>query len=78
MGRHTVTILTWGGLRGGLAVAMALSLPPGAAHDRLVAVVFGVVVFSVLVQGSTLPKLFRLWTDVPSENPNEEIRMTNQ
>jgi CPA1 family monovalent cation:H+ antiporter len=78
MGRHTVRILTWGGLRGGLAVAMALSLPPGIAHDRLVAVVFGVVVFSVLVQGSTLPKLFRLWMESPLENSNDETPMTNQ
>jgi CPA1 family monovalent cation:H+ antiporter len=61
LGDHMVAILTWGGLRGGLAVAMALSLPKSIEHDRLVAVVFGVVVFSVLVQGSTLPKMFKFW-----------------
>jgi CPA1 family monovalent cation:H+ antiporter len=64
---HLVPILTWGGLRGGLAVAMALSLPHGPQHDRLVEVVFGVVVFSVLVQGSTLPTLFKLWIRQPDD-----------
>jgi CPA1 family monovalent cation:H+ antiporter len=63
LGQHVVAILTWGGLRGGLAVAMALSLPAGEMHDRLVAVVFGVVVFSVLVQGTTLAKLFKVWIE---------------
>jgi CPA1 family monovalent cation:H+ antiporter len=61
MGPHMTAILTWGGLRGGLALAMALSLPPGVVHDRIVAAVFGVVTFSVLVQGSTLPALFKRW-----------------
>jgi CPA1 family monovalent cation:H+ antiporter len=61
VGPHMVAILTWGGLRGGLALAMALSLPPGSIRDRIVAAVFGVVVFSVLVQGSTLPGLFKRW-----------------
>jgi CPA1 family monovalent cation:H+ antiporter len=60
-GSHTVAILTWGGLRGGLALAMALSLPPGPTRDRIAEAVFGVVVFSVLVQGSTLPRLFAKW-----------------
>ena len=70
LGRHVVAILTWGGLRGGLALAMALSLPPGEQRDRLVAVVFGVVVFSVLVQGSTLPRLFTLWIETQPQGPS--------
>jgi CPA1 family monovalent cation:H+ antiporter len=60
-GKHRVAILTWGGLRGGLALAMALSLPPSPSRDLLAAAVFGVVIFSVLVQGSTLPMLFKRW-----------------
>lgn len=72
LGRHMVAILTWGGLRGGLAVAMALSLPPGTERDRLVAVVFGVVVFSVLVQGSTLPKMFKIWIDSGPTEPRTQ------
>ena len=61
LGKHAVGILTWGGLRGGLALAMALSLPAGIDSDRLVIVVFGVVICSVLVQGSTLSRIFRFW-----------------
>jgi CPA1 family monovalent cation:H+ antiporter len=46
--------MTWGGLRGGLSVAMALSLPHGQVRDLLVAVTYGIVVFSILVQGTTV------------------------
>ena len=54
-----VAILTWGGLRGGVSVAMALSLPHGEIRDLLVSVTYIVVVFSVLVQGLTLGPLIR-------------------
>ncbi|MCG6958209.1 MAG: sodium:proton antiporter [Gemmatimonadetes bacterium] len=49
-----VTILTWGGLRGGISVALALSLPTGAHRDLLVAVTYMVVSFSIIAQGLTL------------------------
>lgn len=52
--RRAVRFLTWGGLRGGLAIAMALSLPPGQSRSLLLAMTYGVVVFSVLIQGSTM------------------------
>jgi monovalent cation:H+ antiporter, CPA1 family len=50
-------ILTWGGLRGGLAIAMALSLPAGVRRSFLVAVTYGVVTFSILIQGTTIRML---------------------
>ena len=50
-------ILAWGGLRGALSLALALSLPRGAARDVVVAMTFAVVVASVLVQGLTFPAL---------------------
>ncbi len=53
----TVRILTWGGLRGGISVAMALSLPAGQSRDLIVAMTYVVVVFSILVQGLTLNRL---------------------
>ncbi len=52
-----VRILTWGGLRGGISVALALSLPAGVERPLIVAVTYAVVVFSVLVQGLTLGKV---------------------
>jgi len=54
-----VSILTWGGLRGGISVALALSLPLGSYRDTLVTVTYVVVVFSILVQGLTLGMLVR-------------------
>lgn len=50
-------VLTWGGLRGGISVALALSLPPGETRDTLVSLTYLVVVFSILVQGTSVGKL---------------------
>jgi CPA1 family monovalent cation:H+ antiporter len=47
-------IMIWGGLRGGIAVALVLSLPSGVERDLLVTMTYVVVVFSILVQGLTL------------------------
>ncbi len=54
-----VSILTWGGLRGGISVALALSLPVSETRDALVTITYIIVVFSVLVQGLTLAPLVR-------------------
>lgn len=59
--RHAVKILTWGGLRGGISVALALSLPAGAERDLILAVTYVVVVFSILVQGLTVGRLIQRW-----------------
>lgn len=53
----TIKILTWGGLRGGISVALALSLPPGSSRDALVTITYAVVVFSILVQGLTINRV---------------------
>ena len=55
----TLTILTWGGLRGGLSVAMALSLPDGPAKAPILTIAYGIVVFSIVVQGLTLERVAR-------------------
>jgi CPA1 family monovalent cation:H+ antiporter len=50
-------VLVWGGLRGGISIALALSLPAGPIKDLLVTATYVVVLFSVLVQGSTVSKV---------------------
>ena len=57
--RHSSTILAWGGMRGALSLALALSLPRGEARDVVVAMTFAVVVASVLGQGLSFPALSR-------------------
>lgn len=53
-------VIFWGGLRGSVPVALALGLPPTlAGRDNLIAIVFGVVLFSLLGQGLTIPLLLR-------------------
>ena len=56
---HSVRLLTWGGLRGGIPVALALSLPGGHQREVLLTVTYVVVVFSVVVQGLTFPLVLR-------------------
>jgi CPA1 family monovalent cation:H+ antiporter len=63
----TIRVLTWGGLRGGVSVALALSLPrelhgePVTERDAVLAMTYVVVVFSILVQGLTVGPLARHW-----------------
>ncbi|UCC43521.1 MAG: sodium:proton antiporter [Candidatus Zixiibacteriota bacterium] len=58
--QNAIRILTWGGLRGGISIALALSLAAGEARDLIVAVTYVVVAFSVLVQGSTVKRLVQM------------------
>lgn len=55
----TAPILAWGGLRGGIAVALALALPHFAHKDLIVTMTYIIVVFSILVQGMTIKSLIR-------------------
>ena len=57
--RGTAALLTWGGLRGGISVALALSLPPFVGRDAVLNATYAVVVFAILVQGSTVGRLAR-------------------
>lgn len=52
-------LLTWGGMRGGISVALVLSLPPFEGRDLLVTATYVVVLFSLLVQAATLGRLLR-------------------
>jgi CPA1 family monovalent cation:H+ antiporter len=53
----TAKILTWGGLRGGISIALALSLPPEMGRELILSLTYTIVVFSILVQGLTIKGL---------------------
>ncbi|MDQ6892309.1 MAG: sodium:proton antiporter [Acidobacteriota bacterium] len=55
----SLTLLTWGGLRGGISVAMALSLGPFPGRNAVLVGTYGVVLFSVVIQGLTMTPLTR-------------------
>lgn len=58
--KKSIIILTWGGLRGGISVALALSLSDTIpAKDTIVAATYAVVVFSILIQGLTIEKVMK-------------------
>jgi CPA1 family monovalent cation:H+ antiporter len=57
--RYTVPILTWGGLRGGISVAMALSIPYSMHRNEFLPVTYIVVIFSIVVQGLTIGRFVK-------------------
>ena len=54
-----VRILTWGGLRGGISIALVLTLPAGEHREALLVITYVIVIFSILVQGMTVGKLVK-------------------
>ncbi len=64
-----IRILTWGGLRGGISVALALSIPPVPERPTIITITYIIVVFSIVVQGMTLGKLVdRIYPDMPGKS----------
>lgn len=58
-GRGAFVTLVWGGLRGGISVALALSLPDEGPRNAILTITFAVVLFSVLIQGSTVARALK-------------------
>jgi CPA1 family monovalent cation:H+ antiporter len=57
--RGAFPVMVWGGLRGGISIALALALPEGAMKELILTVTYVIVVFSVIVQGATVGRVAR-------------------
>lgn len=69
---HSLKILTWGGLRGGISLALALGLPAGLHREVFVPMTLAVVLFSIVVQGITLEKVIAWLLRHPTTSPRPE------
>ena len=68
-----LSLLTWGGLRGGISIALALTLPAGRPRDVMVVATYGIVAFSLLGQATTMPWLLRRTLAKDRVGGNEEM-----
>ena len=70
---HSIKILTWGGLRGAISIALVLSIPAFAHKDAFIVMAYSVVLFSLLVQALTLRPAMAKWEKCASaEGKNDE------
>lgn len=74
--RPGILLLTWGGLRGGISIALALSLHKGLHTNLWVVTTYMVVIFSILVQGLTIEKLALQLKSKPETEEDEQKNKT--
>jgi monovalent cation:H+ antiporter, CPA1 family len=65
IGRGTVRVLTWGGLKGGISIALAMKMPEFPGRNAVLTATYAIVVFSIIVQGLTVGPLIRRLTGKP-------------
>lgn len=71
MPRGAWQVLTWGGLRGAISIALALSLPAGPSRNLILSMTYYLVLFSILVQGLSIGKVVRWVTVTPEQTSSE-------
>lgn len=72
LGAGTTRVMVWGGLRGGISLALALSLPVGPQASMLVAATFVVVALSSIVQGMTLKRVIPKQIEADNLDPDKK------
>jgi CPA1 family monovalent cation:H+ antiporter len=74
---HTATIMAWGGLRGGISIALALTLTPEMNRDLFLTATYGVVIFSIIVQGLTVGALAKRMIGISDDSNAEDSALAH-
>ncbi len=74
---QTVKVLVWGGIRGGVSIALALSIPKNENSTIVLSITYCVVVFSIIVQGLTIAKVANPKKIAKEEEEQESVALHN-
>lgn len=75
---QTVKVLVWGGIRGGVSIALALSIPKNEYSNAVLSITYCVVVFSIVVQGLTIAKIANPKKIAKEEEELETVALHNE
>lgn len=70
---QTIKVLIWGGIRGGVSIALAMSIPKNEYSTAILSITYFVVVFSIIVQGLTIGKVANPRKIANEEKEQEQI-----